>query len=215
MNYSRLAPFYQCIENCTMGTVLQRARTGQLTRLAGLTAPQRVLIVGEGDGSFLLKFADLFPAANITVVEPSVSMVARAQSRLRQAGLLSDRIVFQVQPLMAAQLPEASFDLIVTLFFLDNFEDALMRASVAKLSACASERAHWLLSDFCLPRSGWRRLRARFWLRVLYGFFGLSAGVSARSLPEFEQAVGTTQFCLMNRQGICGDLLFSSLYRAE
>ena len=214
MNYSRLAPFYQCIEKCTMGSVLQRARTGQLTALAQLTTPQRVLIVGEGDGSFLLHFAALFPHASITVVEPSGGMVLRSQARLRHAGLLSDRISFQMAPLMAAELPEASFDLIVTLFFLDNFEDALMRASVAKLSACASEAAFWLLSDFCLPSQGWRRLRAKLWLKVLYAFFGLSAGLSARELPDFEQAVGDTKFSLIQRQASCGNLLFSSLWRA-
>ncbi|MGZ0708987.1 class I SAM-dependent methyltransferase [Coraliomargarita sp. W4R53] len=181
--------------------------------LAGLTTPQRVLIVGEGDGSFLLRFAALFPDAMITVVEPSVGMVTRAQARLSQAGLLTDRIVFIVKPLMDAALPEDAFDLIVTLFFLDNFEDALMRASVAKLSACASEQAYWLLSDFCLPICGWRRLRAKFWLKVLYGFFGLSAGLSARELPHFEQAVGATKFSMIHRQGICGDLLFSALYK--
>jgi len=215
MNYSPLAPFYQLIERCTMGTALQRARTGQLTRLAGLTVPQRVLIVGEGDGSFLLTVARQFPEAAITVVEPSAGMVARAQARLRRAGLLSQRIVFTVKPLLEAALPEASFDLIVTLFFLDNFEDALMRASVAKLSACASERAYWLLSDFCLPPCGWRRLRAQFWLKVLYRFFGVAAGLTARELPDLEAAIEATDFTLLDRQTSCGGLLFSALYRQE
>ncbi|MDQ8206799.1 class I SAM-dependent methyltransferase [Coraliomargarita sp. SDUM461003] len=213
MNYSRLAPFYQCIERCTMGSALQRARTGQLDRLAAMTQPQRVLIVGEGDGSFLLQFARLFPTAHITVVEPSAGMVARAQARLRRAGLASERIAFRQEPLLEAELPEAAYDLIVTLFFLDNFEDALMRASVAKLNACACDSAYWLLSDFCLPSRGWRRLRARFWLRVLYGFFGLSAGLSARVLPDFERAVQATEFCEVHRHGLCGSLLFSALYR--
>ncbi|WPJ96629.1 class I SAM-dependent methyltransferase [Coraliomargarita algicola] len=198
-----------------MGTALQRARTGQLMRLAGLMEPQRVLIAGEGDGSFLLQFVQLFPEASITVVEPSQAMVLRAQTRLRQAGLFSERIVFKVEPLMDAALVEASYDLIVTLFFLDNFEDSLMRASVSKLNACASEQAYWLLSDFCLPSAGWRRLRAKLWLKVLYQFFAFSAGLSARALPDFEQALQTTKFCEIHRDGHCGDLLFSALYRAE
>ena len=52
-----------------MGTRLQRARMGQLARLAALTSPQRVLIVGEGEGSFLCAFVRRFPQAAITVVD--------------------------------------------------------------------------------------------------------------------------------------------------
>jgi len=196
-----------------MGTRLQRARMGQLARLAALTSPQRVLIVGEGEGSFLCAFVRRFPQAAITVVDPSAGMVARSQARLRKAGLGAQRIEFVVQALLEAPLPEAGFDLIVTLFFFDNFENAVMRQSVAKLRTCAGGQAYWLLADFCLPDAGWRRLRAKLWLKILYRFFGVFAGLTARELPDTEAGMEAAGCQRLARQASCGDMLFSALYR--
>lgn len=213
MNYTRLAPFYQSIEKFTMGGALQRARTAQLARLAGRTSVKRALIVGEGDGSFLLSFARQFPEAEIIVVEPSEGMVRRAQARLKRASLLEDRIVFVSAPLLEATLPHTTFDLIVTLFFFDNFENVEVAKCIAKLEAGASEKAYWLLSDFCIPSRGWRRLRAQLWLWVLYRFFWATTGISARRLPDTERLIKTTAFSLLDRQSLCGEMLYSSLYR--
>jgi len=198
-----------------MGGALQRARTGQLVRLAGVSSPRRVLIVGEGDGSFLLSFVRQFPEAAITVVEPSAGMVARAQARLRQADLGTERIEFVVQPLLETGLPEASFDLIVTLFFFDNFEHAEVVRLIDFLATRALPDCDWLLSDFCLPARGWRRLRARIWLKLLYGFFGIATGIPARELPDSEGAIENVNFLLVDRQTNCGGLLFSARYRSK
>lgn len=196
-----------------MGSALQRARTGQVERLAQLTQPERVLIVGEGDGSFLLEFIKVFPSAHITVVEPSRRMVTRARARLQRAGLLSEQIQFQAEPLMAAELSSGHFDLIVSLFFFDNFEEAPMREFVEKLRICAGPSAYWLLSDFRVPSAGWRRVRAQIWMKLLYSFFGCLTGLSARQLPPMEAALEAVNFKQIVVQAHCGGLLFSALHQ--
>jgi cyclopropane fatty-acyl-phospholipid synthase-like methyltransferase len=196
-----------------MGPALQRARTGQLKRLAQLTQPERVLIVGEGDGSFLLKFVKLFPWAQVTVVEPSHRMVVVARRRLQRAGLLSQRIQFETSPLQATELSLGHFDLIVTLFFFDNFEEAPMREFVARLRGYARPQAYWLLSDFCIPSAGWRRVRAQIWMKLLYRFFGRLTGLSARELPPMVAALEIKDFKQIDFSSHCGGLLFSALHQ--
>lgn len=213
MNYSRLATYYHYIERCTMGGSLQMARTGQLARLAEMTSPQRVLIVGEGDGSFLITFVRQFPTAQITVVESSAGMVARARARLNTLGLLSQQIVFITQPLLDTALPQSSFDLIVTLFFFDNFEQAEVTECISKLESCAGTGAYWLVSDFCLPEAGWRRWRARVWLWALYCFFGATTQLPARQLPDAEHLFLNAGIKLLDRKSSSAGMLYSSLYR--
>ena len=195
-----------------MGPYLQQARTGQLDRLSSLTLVERALIVGEGDGSFLISFARRFPNAAITVVEPSEGMIRRASERLQEAGLDSGRITFIHSELLEASMPVAAFDLIVTLFFFDCFEDEAVQLSIHQLESYAQPQAYWLLSDFCLPESGWRRLRAKFWLKVLYRFFAMTTQLTVRELPNVELLMAKSRFALTDRKLLCGDMLYSALY---
>lgn len=196
-----------------MGGVLQRARTCQLSGLRELTSPQRVLIVGEGDGSFLIRFARQFPKAEITVVEPSEVMMDRARARLNQLGLLSERMVFMTQALQETALAEGVYDLIVTLFFFDNFESAEVVACIRKLERYAEAGAYWLVSDFGLPESGWRRWRAQVWLWVLYRFFAATTGLPAKQLPDAEASLAAAGIELLSRKSSCAGMLYSALYR--
>lgn len=213
MNYSKLAHSYHSLERCTMGRSLQSARTGQLDRLCELTTVRRALIVGEGNGSFLLSFARKFPDTQITVVEPSEGMIQLASRRLEAAGLASKRINFIQMDISEAVFPAGHFDLIVTHFFFDGFESAEVGKLILQLEGHAKDGAYWLLSDFCIPERGWRKWRAQFWLYVLYRFFGLTTGLTVRELPAIEALMEESLFTRIDRQSYCGEMLYSSLYQ--
>lgn len=213
MNYDHLAPFYQMIEKLTMGHDLQRARTAHLERLEARQDIQRALIVGEGDGSFLLYFMKHFSDVDVTVVEASRRMVRRAQARLNRVGISSGRVTWIVSDLADCTFESDSFDLIVTLFFFDNFNTDRALVYYQQLASAARMDAYWLCADFQIPEGGWREWRARFWLKTLYLFFGIFAGLRVKNLPNYKIIFAADRIERLEVKTFCGDMLFSSLYR--
>jgi hypothetical protein len=213
MNYCRTARIYQLLESLFIGPSLLQARVAQLSQLGRRAAPiQHALLVGEGNGSFLLPFVRRFPKTRITVIDQSAAMLRIGQSRLAAAGLLSAEIEFIVADVTTLRLPERRYDLLVTQFFFDNFSTSQVQQIIAQLEQASRANAHWLLADYCLPGNGWRAWRAKIWLRLLYSFFGLVADVPARALPEIEAAIAATSFQCIDRRSLCGAMLFSACY---
>lgn len=215
MDYSPIATTYHLIENVTMGRALQQVRTSQLNRLATLTSVRNALLVGEGDGSFLIAFAKQFPNTRITVVEQSRAMIQRATDRFMNAGFSTERISFIQADLLECELPTATFDFVTTLFFLDNFDDATAQECIDRIFPSITDSAYWLISDFCIPPNGWLRWRALLWLKVLYAFFKSTTSIKARRLPDLDTCLGASPLRLMYRKEHCGRMLFSSLYQHQ
>ena len=213
MSYSRIARFYKLIESVTIGRPLLDARLAHLDRISEGVEIQHALLVGEGNGSFLLPFAQRFPKAQITVLDESPEMLRVAQARLAAVGIDPARITFQQADMTTEQLPEGRYDLIVTLFFFDNFDAATVARIVPILERASTPSAQWLLSDFQIPASGWRRVRGRIWLSILYVFFRCVAKIPARRLPPIEDMLATTSFKPVARKTYSGQMLYSTLYQ--
>jgi len=212
MSYSSIARFYKLIESLTIGRSLLDARLAHLERLAEGPSIQHALLVGEGNGSFLLPFVQQFPNTLVTVLDECAVMLRVAQNRLDAAGIDTARITFRQADMTTEQLPQGRYDLIVTLFFFDNFAAATVQQIVPALEHASSPSAQWLLSDFQIPASGWRRLRARIWLTILYAFFRCVARIPARTVPPTEAILATTSFKQVARETYSVEMLYSTLY---
>lgn len=212
MNYCRTARIYQLLESLFIGPSLLQARVAQLSQLGRAAPIEHALLVGEGNGSFLLPFVRRFPKTRITVIDQSAAMLRIAQSRLAAAGLQSTEIEFIVADVTTLRLPARRYDLLVTQFFFDNFSTPKVQQIMAQLEQASTAQARWLLADYCLPGNGWRAWRAKIWLRLLYSFFGLVADVPVRALPEIEAAIAATSFQCIERRSLCGAMLFSACY---
>lgn len=212
MSYSSIARFYKLIESVTIGGSLLDARLAHLQRLTKGPAIQHALLVGEGNGSFLLPFVQQFPNTLITVLDESVAMLRVARNRLEAAGIDTAHITFQQADMTTEKLAENRYDLIVTLFFFDNFDAATVRQLVPILERASTPSAQWLLSDFQIPASGWRRLRARIWLTILYAFFRCVAKIPARTVPPAEAILAASTFKQVARQTYSAEMLYSTLY---
>ena len=215
MDYSRIASSYHLIERVTMGHALQQARICQLNRLAELASVRNALLVGEGDGSFLIAFAEQFPNAHVTVVEQSYAMIQRARDRFVNAGFPAERVSFIQADLLEVELPRAQFDFVTTLFFLDNFEDTTVRMCIDHIAASITDSAYWFVSDFCVPSHGWLRWRALLWLKVLYAFFKTTVSIQAHHLPDLEACLKASPLQLIDQKEHCGRMLFSALYQNQ
>ncbi|MGJ8653212.1 MAG: class I SAM-dependent methyltransferase [Opitutaceae bacterium] len=196
-----------------MGHDLQQARIAHLERLQTTAGIRRALLVGEGNGSFLLSFLLRFPNAEVSVIEASEVMVRRAQARLCKAGLSIERVTWIVSDLTDHSLKDESFDLIVTLFFFDNFTTDVAVKYYQQLASAAHPDAYWLIADFQIPATGWRKWRAKIWLNTLYGFFRIFAGLEVSQLPNYKAILKADNIECIALDKSCGDMLFSGLYR--
>jgi ubiquinone/menaquinone biosynthesis C-methylase UbiE len=181
MNFDRLAPFYRAMEALAAGGKLQRCR---LAFLGEIPVPRTILLAGEGHGRFLPECLRRFPEAHIVVIDSSRRMLEIAKSRVDPA-----RVEFIHADLLEWSGPSATFDLVVTHFFLDCFTADELPFVIGKLASVAAPEANWLLADFEIAPAGAARWRSRLIVGMLYRFFKIVTGLHASTLiPPTEKS---------------------------
>jgi ubiquinone/menaquinone biosynthesis C-methylase UbiE len=182
VSFDAVAPWYRALETIAFGGALQRCR---VACLGGIRAPERALIVGEGNGRFLCELLRLHPDLDVDCVDASERMLGSAQKRVeRELPERVDRVRFLKRDVTSWAPPQNRYDLVVTHFVLDCFPEAELAVVIKNLARSAKSDAAWLLADFRLPDQGFARLRARLWLAAMYKFFRLTARIQASKLID-------------------------------
>jgi ubiquinone/menaquinone biosynthesis C-methylase UbiE len=211
MSFDVLAPHYRWMELISAGEKLQRCRT---TFLARVPKANNILILGEGNGRFLVECRRRFPHAAITVVDASARMLELARKRVAQQGVTNDRIDFIRADALTWELPVGIFDLIVTHFFLDCFRVDQLELLISKLGRAAAPNANWLLADFQAAPAGWRRGRSRVILWLMYRFFVAATRLPARTLTAPDSLLERQGFSLRKREVYDWELLHSDWWQS-
>ena len=177
MSYDRVARIYRWLETFVFGNQLQEARLAFLDKIE---SAGRVLVIGEGDGRFLAEFVRLHPNSVVDCIEASGAMLRLAKARAK-----FPRVNFVQQDVNESVLEREVYDLIVTHFVLDCFNERTLSHLIERLCSAAAPSARWLIADFCEPATGWRRWWGRFLIAVMYQFFRSVAGIEATRLVDF------------------------------
>lgn len=177
VSFDFLAPWYAGLERVLAGPLLQRARTHWAGQLAGR---RRLLVAGVGHGPGLVALLRQYPALTAVAVDASGRMLEAARARAGRAGIAPGRLEFVHARLAEWNAPAGEFDAVATHFFLDCFPADELRAVVAHLARAAARDADWLVTDFSVPATGWRRQRARAVHALMYAFFRPATGLRAR-----------------------------------
>ena len=112
-----------------------------------------------------------------------------------------------------AAFPEAPFDLIITHFFLDCFDEVEIASLVSRINGAAEDEALWVVSDFAIPRRPGARLVGSLIVRGLYLSFGLLTGLKARRLPDHGRVMREAGWMLEDRRELLLGLLVSESWR--
>ena len=204
--FGRLARLYFWMEYLSFGPYLHRCRRLRIPEMEGR---QCALVYGDGDGRFLAELVRMAPALRITAVDASDAMLRRARRRLP-----SDPNVQWVHA--DARIwdpPSDEFDLVVSHFFLDCFDEEEVAAIVARVNAVASERALWVVSEFSIPAGEIAGALARLIVTALYLAFGLLTGLSIRRLPDYPRVLQEAGWQLEDRRELLFGLLVSECWR--
>jgi tRNA (cmo5U34)-methyltransferase len=178
--FDYVAAFYDPLARLVYGRALQQAQQAALQALP--PGAPHVLIVGGGTGWVLGEVLQLRPEARVLYLEASPQMLERSQQFLQQYWpTKQEQVEFRLGTEAALQSGE-QFEALVTFFLLDLFEPKRLRQLVGHLHATCRPGAPWLVADFGVPGTWWQHGL----LAAMYGFFGLTTGISARQRPPIE-----------------------------
>jgi ubiquinone/menaquinone biosynthesis C-methylase UbiE len=194
------------------GEKLQRCRTAFLEQVS---APENILIWGEGNGRFLIECRRKWKDARILCADASERMLALANERIERFGLDANGIEFLRADVLKWSPMNKSFDLVVTHFFLDCFRAEQLQQIVDRIAFAARPNASWLLADFQMAPVGLQRLRAKLILTVMYLFFRIVTRLPARRLTSPDPYLISNEFFLRERRVSEWGLLRSDLWRRE
>lgn len=198
MNCDRIAPWYRWFEYAGFGRALERRREAFLGYVSDA---RRVLALGDGDGRALAALLAAAPYACVDYIDLSARMLELARAR---AG--TEHVAYRNEDARTAPLPRAEYDLIVTHFFLDCFDENDLEPLIARLSDAATPQARWLISEF----------RGNGWLvRSLYFFFRIATGLRTRRLVDHHPLLECHGFRLMRHEDSWQGLLASELWVSD
>lgn len=203
-----VASFYDPLARLVYGRSLRRAQQAALE--AGLPASEgRVLIIGGGTGWVLGEVLRRRPSAQVLYLEASPQMLHRSRAWLAKTlpqhiGQVEFRLGTE-----AALGADEQFATVVTFFFLDLFEPHRLRRLVQRLHAALAPGGAWLLADFAAPQRWWHALL----LGLMYWFFGLTTGISARRRPPIEAELRRLGFSGVPAGRFFGEMIEASVWR--
>lgn len=200
MNCDPIARWYRWLEYLGFGRALERRRNAFLSDVADA---RRALVLGDGDGRFLARLVRVMHGA-IDYVDVSPGMLALARGR---AG---DGVHYILGDALTIPLPAREYDLIVTHFFLDCFNDQDAAALVNKVADAAAPRARWLISEF-RAASWWSRLC----IGALYIFFRITTGLQTQRLIDHHSLLRQRGFAIERSETARAGLLTSELWRLD
>ena len=202
MGFDAIAPAYRFFEYAAFRGKLQRHR---LRFLAQANTASRALVLGDGDGRFLEQLAAQNPQLTIDAIDASGAMIRLAKKRIHNAHFLQGDA-------RSVEFPARRYDLIATHFFLDCFSAEDLTALATKIARHAAPEARWLVSEFCQPPDGLFRIHAALWLRAMYVFFRLVAGLEASRLPPYRETLQAAGFQLADQHRSTSQLICSELW---
>jgi ubiquinone/menaquinone biosynthesis C-methylase UbiE len=208
--FDHIARHYDWMELLLAGTKLERCRNALWHDIPPF---KNALLAGEGHGKFLAALLRRDPGATVTYVDASEEMLEVARKRLRRDALPIDGVEFVHAELPEWDPPPACFDLVATHFFLDCFPREQLCAVINTLQKAARPGACWLVSDFQIPKTGLKRLRAQVIHRLMYGFFRVATKLPASALVSPRPFLRQCGFVCVCRAEFDWGLLSAELWK--
>ncbi len=187
-----VSPFYDLCVYLAFGNTLNEL---QYEALNDITKSEKCLIIGGGSGKVLRSCLDLKVAVHYSYCELSKSMIIKTKARLTQTEI--SMVTFYQD--WKTTTPD--FDLIVLPFVLDCYTDIEVSRMLKNLSKKLSPNGHVLIVEF--NEESIDGFQAKWWqrgfIKLLYLFFGIVAGVKTKILPPIFKIAEESNLTLKNR----------------
>lgn len=212
-NFDRLARIYRWMEYLSFGPMLERCRFHFLTECRHAS---QALVLGDGDGRFTARVLGSNPSIKIDAVDGSAAMLAQLRRRSNRANADAPYRLRTIHAdIRTFALDRDEYDLIVSHFFLDCLTGEEIARLTERLLPHLATHAHWLISEFSIPRTGWRRGVARLIVGFLYFAFHKMTGLSTRQLPDYDRILPQFGFHRRSKMNFLCNLLSAELWIRE
>ncbi len=182
MNFNGIAPYFERLEKIVFHKEMQRCRTALLSSLPNFN---KAALVGEGDGRFLVELLKHTECEQVHYIDSSQTMLEIARKRVQKClPEMIKRVHFYHRDLSIESMPDQNYDLVVTNFFLDVFDEPSLAENVSKIANSCKRSSTWLYADFQISGGMIQRMRASTWINIMYVFFRFATQIQAKSLID-------------------------------
>lgn len=195
--FNSIAPYYDQLASLIFGSSIRNAQTYYLKQVP---AGAKVLVLGGGTGWWLKQLKRDSPHSKIWFIEASSEMLNRVDENSCD-GLVCIHGTEE-------DIPSIQFDVVITYFFLDMFDEINMRRVIDRIKDSLKENGIWLISDF-VNHSFWHRTL----LFLMYNFFWLLGAVSVRKLIDWGKILMDLKFECIHQQYFFGKFITSRIYQ--
>lgn len=198
-NYNFLAPVYDSLAVLVFGKKIEAA---QCSFISVIPEKAKVMVVGGGSGVFLPTLAEAEKQISINYIEQSAGMIKLASQR---EG--AEKVHF-IQASVQEISPTVTADVLITHFFLDQFEGKEQQELFAHLNRFLKPGGLWICADFLPARS----LYAKLLHQTMLLFFRLTTGIRLSHVPDVFKNFEQAGFKLKQEQFFSRGLIRCGLY---
>ena len=208
--FNTIAPFYNVVS--TIGS-FNKIHKSQMWLLSKGMKSSKTLIMGGGDGKFLLEAMKQQLSEQYYYIDISDAMIKLAQIKIeKQANISLNSVVFICGSYQDIPANE-KFDLIITPYFLDCFSENELPLVMTKLHTHLTMKGTWFFTDFNIPEESFRNFIFRNIIQLLYGIFNLFCDLGVNDLPDFNKEFPKYGFTLLHEKYFLNGLLVSRIYK--
>ncbi len=197
--FDSIAKYYDWLARLVFGPAILNAQTLFLNKIP---PSSKVLVLGGGTGWWLKNLPFKGNECKILYIEPSAEMIKLARKSNEDSG-----IIF-VQGTEQSLGSDDEFDVVITFFFLDLFQEKKLQEVVAKVRGLMKPNALWLVADF---------VRYRWWhsvmLTIMYAFFWLTTGLRNQRLSNWEKSLMENKLEKIEMEVFYKSFIMSAVYR--
>ena len=203
-SYDVVANVYDSLAKIFIGNSL---RESQKYFLKKIPANASVLIAGGGTGWILEEITRVHPQGLcIDYVDISAKMITKARNRFT-----GNNEVHFVQQSILDFANNTKYDVIITPFFLDNFNEATLQKVFTLLDQKLKPEALWIHTDFQ------ENNKIIYWqkalLFIMYSFFRIACNIEATWLPDIAICFKNKNYLLIESNPFLHRFIITSLYK--
>ncbi len=196
--FDSVANYYDRLAKLVYGKAIRNA---QVCFLHTIPPHAKILILGGGSGEILPALFNVNPGCEIYFVEASQKMIARAK-RHEMLGVV--HFIHGTEQ----NIPELTFDCVLTGFYLDLFAELTLRKIVAHIEAHLGPNAKWIATDF-IANKIWQRVL----VKLMYTFFKITTTIETTALPDWQKMLEQRGLRRRNSASFFGDFIHSVVYQ--
>lgn len=181
-NFNRIAPIYDLLSTIIFRNSI---KSSQLHFLNFIKPNSSILIIGGGTGWYLEKLLSNCSCKTIVYLDSSIEMINLSKKKISNS-VHNCEVTFINSTIEELNLDE-QFDVIVTNFFLDLFDDKSLCQIIHKTAKLIKDDGIWLFCDFIKNKKSYHRIWQNILIAITFMFFKISSNVQNNKLRDYEK----------------------------